>query len=104
MVPKLKIETSYNLNQVLAEMRMKSVFNPSADLSGIDGKQDLDVSRVVHKAYVEINEEGTEAAAATAISVKWKSLPVFRADHPFMFFIRDNRNGMTLFAGHINQV
>ena len=110
MVPKFKIETSYSLNQVLAEMGMKSVFTPSADLSGIDGKRDLDVSQVIHKAYVEVNEEGTEAAAATAIIAETTSVhpierkPVFRADHPFMFFIRDNRNGMTLFSGHINQL
>jgi serpin B len=107
MVPKFKIETSYSLKQVLGEMGMKSVFTPSADLSGIDGKRDLDVSQVVHKAYVEVNEEGTEAAAATAITVHTNAVhqkPVFRADHPFLFFIRDNRNGMTLFAGHINQL
>jgi serpin B len=111
-IPKFKVETSYSLGSVLSRMGMKSVFTPSADLSGIDGKKDLDVSEVLHKAYVEVNEEGTEAAAATAIIVKETASvdapvrrnPVFRADHPFMFFIRNNRNGMVLFSGHINQL
>jgi serpin B len=109
-VPKFKIETSYSLKQTLSKMGMHFVFSSSADLSGIDGKRDLDVSEVIHKAFVEVNEEGTEAAAATAIIIKAlasvhpSSQPVFRADHPFMFFIRDNKNGITLFAGHINQL
>jgi serpin B len=76
-------------------------------LSGIDGRKDLEVSKVIHKAVIEVNEEGSEAAAATGVVVIIKSMPsikVFRADHPFTFFIRDNRNGMTLFAGHINKL
>lgn len=110
-IPKFKIETSYSLGPKLSEMGMKSVFTRSADLSGIDGRKDLDVSEVLHKAYVEVNEEGTEAAAVTAIVVRTNAAvlppepkPVFRADHPFMFFIRNNRNGMVLFAGHVNQL
>jgi serpin B len=89
---------------------MKEVFTPSADLSGIDGRKDLEVSEVIHKAVIEVNEEGSEAAAATAIVVVPASVThepkvqYFIADHPFAFFIRDNRNGMTLFAGHINKL
>jgi serpin B len=106
-IPKFKIETSYSLKEQLSQLGMKEVFTSSADLSGIDGKLDLVVSKVIHKAVIEVNEEGSEAAAATGVVIRIKSLPqikVFRADHPFAFFIRDNRNGMTLFAGHINKL
>ncbi|HEY6437505.1 MAG TPA: serpin family protein, partial [Ignavibacteriaceae bacterium] len=107
-IPKFKIETSYSLKDQLSQLGMKEVFTPSADLSGIDGRKDLEVSEVIHKAVIEVNEEGSEAAAATAIVVVLTSsvthepkVQYFIADHPFAFFIRDNRNGMTLFAGHI---
>ena len=109
-LPKFKIETSYQLKNKLSSMGMSSVFSSSADLSGIDGRQDLEVSEVVHKAFVEVNEEGTEAAAATGIINKTKAvviqpmIPVFRADHPFMFFIRDNVNRINLFVGQVNQL
>jgi serpin B len=106
-IPKFKIETSYSLKEKLSQLGMKEVFTSSADLSGIDGRKDLEVSEVIHKAVIEVNEEGSEAAAATGVIVIIKSMPqikVFTADHPFTFFIRDNRNGMTLFAGHINKL
>jgi serpin B len=110
-IPKFKIETSYSLKEQLSQLGMKEVFTSSADLSGIDGRKDLEVSEVIHKAVIEVNEEGSEAAAATAIKVVLTSsishepkVQYFRADHPFAFFIRDNRNGMTLFAGHINKL
>ena len=107
IVPKFKVETSYELKNKFSEMGMTTVFTNSADLSGIDGKQDLKVSKVLHKAYIEISEEGTEAAGVTGIVIEEKSLPMihqFRADHPFMFFIRNNKNGIVLFSGHINQI
>jgi serpin B len=78
-----------------------------ADFSGMDGKQDLFISAVLHKAFVDVNEEGTEAAAATGIVVGAtavlipKEPPVFRADHPFVFLIRDNRTGSILFLGRL---
>jgi len=110
-IPKFKIETSYSLNKPLMALGMKQIFTPEADLSRIDGKKDLYVSQVLHKAYIEVNEEGSEAAAVTAIVIsKTASVVVrpefetFRADHPFVFFIRDNRNGMILFSGHINKL
>jgi serpin B len=105
-IPKFKIEAEYELKEELSKLGMRQVFTPEADLSGIDGKKDLEVSKVIHKAVVEVNEEGSEAAAATAIVVE-ESVEViyeFKADHPFMFFIRDNRNGMILFVGLINQL
>jgi serpin B len=104
-IPKFKVEAEYKLIEPLQKLGMKQVFSPEADLSGIDGKRDLSVSKVIHKAVVEVNEEGSEAAAATAIVVTNSSIPNdFRADHPFMFFIRDNRNGMNLFVGQINKL
>jgi len=109
-LPKFKIETSYKLKNTLSSMGMSAVFSPSSDLSGIDGSQDLEVSEVVHKAFVEVNEEGTEAAGATAIEINSRAsiddpmIPVFRADHPFIFFIRDNVNRMNLFLGQVNQL
>jgi serpin B len=105
-IPKFKIEAEYELKEQLSKLGMRQVFTPEADLSGIDGKKDLEVSKVIHKAVVEVNEEGSEAAAATAIIVNESVAVVyeFRADHPFTFFIRDNRNGMILFVGLINQL
>ena len=73
----------------------------------MDGKKDLFISAVVHKAFVEVSEEGTEAAAATAVVMTRSAVhmhaepPVFRADHPFLFLIRDNRTGGLLFLGRI---
>jgi serpin B len=105
-IPKFKIEAEYELKEQLSKLGMTQVFTSAADLSGIDGKKDLEVSKVIHKAVVEVNEEGSEAAAATAIIVNESVAVVyeFRADHPFTFFIRDNRNGMILFVGLINQL
>jgi serpin B len=89
-------------------MGMKSAFDPdTADFSGMTDKEALFISVVIHKAFVDVNEEGTEAAAATGIAMTGaafaepKEPPVFRADHPFVFMIRDNRNGAILFLGRI---
>jgi serpin B len=70
----------------------------------MNGKRDIFISAVVHKAYVDVYEEGTEAAAATAVIMKKTAvmpgqIPVFRADHPFLFLIRDNKTGSILFIG-----
>jgi serpin B len=78
----------------------------AADFSGMNGKRDLFISAVIHKAYVDVNEEGTEAAAATAVTIGLASvgparIPVFRADHPFLFLIRDNHSGSILFIGRV---
>jgi len=83
---------------------MADLFSPRADLSGMDGARDLFVSAVIHKAYVDVNEEGTEAAAATGGVVgltAFRPPPVFRADHPFLFLIRDNHSGGILFLGRV---
>jgi serpin B len=87
-------------------MGMPSAFG-AADFSGIAGHRDLALSDVIHKAFVDVSEEGTEAAAATGAGAVLVSavLPdkpvVFRADHPFIFVIRDTRSGLILFAGRL---
>jgi len=93
-----------SLKDALTALGMPDAFDPEkADFSGITGQKDLFISDVFHKAYVKVNEEGTEAAAATFLEVKKSASPelVFRADHPFLFLIRDNRSGSILFIGRL---
>lgn len=106
-VPKFKMTSQFGLAGVLKSMGMTDAFSAGrADFSGMNGKKDLFISAVIHKAYVDVNEEGTEAAAATAVTVRVTSvrptqIPVFRADHPFLFLIRDNQSGNILFIGRL---
>ncbi|OHB77236.1 MAG: hypothetical protein A2Z25_08330 [Planctomycetes bacterium RBG_16_55_9] len=106
-MPKFKLTSQFSLASVLRVMGMEDAFSRSADFSGMNGKKDLFISAVIHKAYVDVNEEGTEAAAATAVTMKLTSIgpgprpPVFRADHPFLFLIRDNQSGSILFIGRV---
>jgi serpin B len=105
-VPKFKMTSQFGLADVLKAMGMTNAFVPDiADFSGINGKRDLFISAVIHKAYVNVDEEGTEAAAATGIVMKTSAvptqMPVFRADHPFLFVIRDNRSSSILFIGRV---
>jgi serpin B len=107
-LPKFQTTASFELNGTLVEMGMRSAFDPqSADFSGMTGAKDLFISKAIHKAFVDVNEEGTEAAAATGIVMETTALPVerpkpvFRADHPFVFLIRDNRTGAILFLGRL---
>jgi len=84
---------------------MKDLFvDGVADLSGVDGTKQLSVSKVLHRAVVDVNEEGTEAAAATAVVMVLESFSepkVFRADHPFVFFIQDKATRSILFLGRL---
>ena len=106
-LPKFKTTSEFSLNQTLTALGMTDAFTGRADFSGMDGTNDLFISAVIHKAFVEVNEEGTEAAAATAVVMETKGIHipeepmVFRADHPFLFLIRDNRTGSILFLGRI---
>jgi serpin B len=104
-LPRFKTTSEFRLNDQLTALGMKKAFVAGqADFSGMNGKDDLYIGFVVHKAFVDVNEEGTEAAAATGVGVKRLSLPVrpvFRADHPFVFLIRDTRNGSILFLGRL---
>lgn len=109
-LPRFKTTSQFEMSSTLKAIGMETAFDAkSADFSGMTGGKDLFVSAVIHKAFVDVNEEGTEAAAATGIIMeitsapieKPKEPPVFRADHPFLFMIRDNRNEAILFVGRI---
>lgn len=105
-LPKLQIEQSYNLVPPLKALGMEIAFAPRrADFRGI-ADHDMFISQVVHKTFVRIDEKGTEAAAATGIGVQVTGAriskpPVFRADHPFFFLLRDKESGAILFLGRI---
>ena len=107
LLPKFKLAAQFNLAKPLVEMGMSDAFSPRADFSGMDGERDLLLSAVIHKAFVEVNEEGTEAAAATGATVRSMAIfrplatPTFRADHPFFFLIRDRHSGTILFLGRV---
>lgn len=102
-LPKFKLEESYDLKSALSSMGMSDAFSQSkADFSGMSPEKNLFLSNVFHKSFVEINEEGTEAAAGSASEVGFRiKLPSieFSADHPFLFFIRHNKTNSILFYG-----
>jgi serpin B len=107
-LPKFEFETSYGLNDYLIELGMQDAFSNFADFSGIDGRPDLFISDVLHKAFINVSEEGTEAAAATAVVINLKSIDgggssrlTFNADHPFLFLIQHKETGTILFLGSI---
>jgi serpin B len=101
-LPRFRITSDFSLGETLKAMGMVDAFGPGADFSGMDGTHQLSISAVLHKAFVEVNEEGTEAAAVTAIPFVGalpKPPPIFRADHPFVFLIQDKQSGTILFIG-----
>jgi serpin B len=104
-VPKFTFESEFNLSETLIQLGMPAAFG-NADFSGMTGNRDLFISDVVHKAFVAVDEEGTEAAAATAVIMK-KGAPMIedailmKLDHPFLFLIRDNDTGTILFIGRV---
>ena len=107
-MPKFKVIAQFSLAKPLAAMGMTDAFSRRADFSGMDGQRDLFISAVVHKAFVEVNESGTVAAAATgvvmrdmAVMMAPRPTPIFRADHPFIFLIRDSHSGSILFLGRM---
>jgi serpin B len=102
-LPKFKMSSEFKLKEVLSNMGMPAAFSDRvADFSGINSKESLALSEVVHKTFVDVNEEGTEAAAATAVIAETRGLrPSFRADHPFIFLIRDTQSGGILFLGRV---
>lgn len=104
-VPKFRAESEFSLGRMLSGMGMRTAFTGSADFSGMDDRRDLMLSDLRHKAFVEVSEEGTEAAAATGAMVQMIAMPAppvqFRADHPFVFVIRDTRSGLILFEGRL---
>ena len=104
-IPKFKLETSHNLNAPLQALGMTDMFDSnSADFSGISGKQDLFVSDVLQKAFIEVNEEGSEAAAATGAIMMTRMMvmnPRLLCNRPFLFVIKDKLTGMVLFNGRV---
>jgi serine protease inhibitor len=104
-LPRFKVTSEFELAKVLSSMGMPDAFSSKADFSGMTGNKDLFISAVIHKAYVDVNEEGTEAAAATGVGMKLTSVapppPVFKADHPFVFLIRNNHTDSILFLGRL---
>lgn len=106
-IPKFTFTSDFNLTDYLINMGMTDAFGKQADFSGITGQKNLMIDKVFHKAFVEVNEEGTEAAAATAVLMMEKSagpssdFKVFTANRPFVFLIKDNATQTILFAGKV---
>lgn len=106
-LPKFKLETEYSLKEPLQNLGIKRIFSAAADLSGVTNDNDLVVSAVVHKAVVEVNEEGSEAAAVSsvvAVTRLGSQAFEFNVDHPFLFFIRNTLTNDILFAGQVNNL
>ncbi|XP_032007988.1 serpin B3 isoform X2 [Hylobates moloch] len=105
-LPRFKVEESYDLKDTLRTMGMVDIFNRDADLSGMTGSRGLVVSKVLHKAFVEVTEEGVEATTATAVVGGVTSPPStneeFHCNHPFLFFIRQNKTNSILFFGRFS--
>ena len=107
VLPKFTFEYAMGLVETLKALGMTDAFDDTlADLSGMDGTMDLYITNVLHKAFVAVDEKGTEAAAATVVIVGATSAPMdppveFRADRPFIFMIRDNPTGTILFLGRL---
>jgi serine protease inhibitor len=101
-LPKFQFQTGFELNNTLAAMGTTDAFGTNADFSGIDGTTNLFIRDVLHRAFVEVDEEGTRAGAATASDLRARGLPPqFLVDHPFLFLILENRTGGILFLGRV---
>jgi serpin B len=107
-LPKFEMTEELDLGSTLKAMGMPLAFSDEADFSGMAPDADLQISKALHKAFVEVDEKGTEAAAATAIVIGLTSMPmqpeepeVFRADRPFIFLIQHKESGAILFVGRV---
>ncbi len=104
-MPKFEFDASFSLEEPLAALGMPQAFSADADFSGMTGDRALFISEVVHKAFVSVDEEGTEAAAATAVVMAESAMPQepvdVTIDHPFLFLIRDMQTGTVLFLGRV---
>ncbi len=107
-LPKFKFETKYLLKDTFKEMGMPTAFSNSANFSGMSETKQLKITEVIHQAFVEVNEEGTEAAAATAVIMEEVTAMIpeepmlFNADHPFIFLIKEKESGTILFIGRVS--
>jgi serpin B len=103
-LPKFHIESSFNLSDSLVKLGMTDAFSPAADFSGISKQSQLAISAVLHKAFIDVDENGTEAAAATAVVLGDGAIPEhaeIHLDHPFLVMIRDQPTGSILFFGRV---
>jgi serpin B len=107
-LPSFKLETQYSMSQDLADMGMPKAFTPDAEFTGMSeaSGDKLFISNIIHKAFVELDEVGTEAAAATGVTMEitampTQTVPIFDADHPFIFMIQDGDTGNVLFMGKL---
>ena len=110
-LPRFTMTRQFELNGALAKMGMPLAFSNAADFSGMTGKPGFTISAAIHKAFIDVNEKGTEAAAATSTVMRATAMRrpmpepppiIFRADHPFLFLIRDTRSGSILFMGRLS--
>jgi serpin B len=102
-MPKFELTSEFSLGETLARLGMPDAFTGVADFSGMDGTRDLFIGHVAHKAYVSVNEEGTEAAGASGVGMTY-SIPQYEMmliDRPFIFLIRDIETGTILFMGRV---
>jgi serpin B len=104
-IPRFRLEDSFELSSTLGALGMPTAFKDEADFSGMTADQPLKISKVIHKSFCDVTEEGTEAAAVTVVTVMITGGPVamtnFVADHPFLFVIRENKTGLFLFIGRV---
>ena len=110
-LPRFTMTQQFELSSTLSAMGMPQAFSSAADFSGMTGKPDFAISAAIHKAFIDVDEQGTEAAAATAVvmyaTAMRRELPepppiVFRADHPFLFILLDTKSGSMLFLGRVS--
>ncbi|MDD1712662.1 MAG: serpin family protein, partial [Methanoregulaceae archaeon] len=107
--PRFKMEPQYQMDSVLKNMGMPTAFTNKSDFSGMDGTRNLSISTIIHKAYVDVDEKGTRAAAATVVhmnkeqsgAAEYPEPVIFRADHPFLFIIQDKESGNIIFMGRV---
>jgi serpin B len=102
-LPKFEFDTKYFMKETLSKMGMPTAFG-NADFSGMDGTKSLFIDAVIHQAFIKVDEEGTEAAAATAVVMTKEAVmqrKIFRADHPFIFIIQEKETGNILFMGRV---
>jgi len=103
-LPRFHLNRKYYLKERLSKMGMSDAFSDRADFSGMTGSKDLKISKVIHQVDINVNEEGTKAAAATAVVVTLKAMEktsVFNANHPFVFVILNKHTGSILFMGRV---
>lgn len=105
--PTFEFASDFSLAKNLKTMGMTDAFSPAADFYGMTSAEKVFLSEVIHKAFVAVDEDGTEAAAATAVPTCWEAMVrkprpmIFKADHPFLFLIRHNSTGLILFIGRV---